>query len=155
MQHISGITILFLCTSLNCLTAAEDDKAGEELLGTERYENFEKPAACGSCHVDFFMQWQQAMMSQAYTHHWDEIEYFKLAVPTRKRTPKSLGLRRVAMVAMPRWPLSRVMFRRHVRKKNRAPTRACHVMCVILSPVSKATILSFLELKQNALDIAH
>jgi hypothetical protein len=28
------------------------------------------------------------MMSQSYTHHWDEIEYFKLAVPHAERDPK-------------------------------------------------------------------
>jgi hypothetical protein len=28
------------------------------------------------------------MMSQAYTHHWDEIEYFKLAVPHAEIEPK-------------------------------------------------------------------
>lgn len=51
-------------------------------LGDFKYEDFETPQYCGtSCHTDFYQQWKQAMMSQAYTHHWDEIEYFKLAVP--------------------------------------------------------------------------
>lgn len=51
-------------------------------LGTKKYDDFEKPEYCGtSCHTDFYQQWRQAMMSQAYTHHWDEIEYFKLAIP--------------------------------------------------------------------------
>ncbi|MCK7537336.1 MAG: hypothetical protein MZV63_43445 [Marinilabiliales bacterium] len=27
------------------------------------------------------------MMSQAYTHHWDEIEYFDLAVPHAEVNP--------------------------------------------------------------------
>lgn len=44
------------------------------------YKQFQKPAYCGSCHKLFYDQWQQAMMSKAYTHEWDEIEYFKLAV---------------------------------------------------------------------------
>lgn len=57
-------------------------KTSDEALGTRKYDDFQKPAFCGtSCHTDFYQQWQQAMMSQAYTHHWDEIEYFKLAVP--------------------------------------------------------------------------
>ncbi|MCB0732591.1 MAG: hypothetical protein KDC88_16325, partial [Ignavibacteriae bacterium] len=48
-----------------------------------------KPKFCGaSCHVDFYQQWTQAMMSQAYTHHWDEIEYFKLAVPHAEKDEK-------------------------------------------------------------------
>lgn len=55
---------------------------GDEALGTRKYADFDKPEVCGSsCHIDFYQQWKQAMMSQAYTHHWDEIEYFKLAVP--------------------------------------------------------------------------
>lgn len=57
-------------------------KTSDEALGTRKYDDFQKPAFCGtSCHNDFYQQWKQAMMSQAYTHHWDEIEYFKLAVP--------------------------------------------------------------------------
>lgn len=51
-------------------------------LGSRTYDDYDTPEFCGaSCHVDFYRQWKQAMMSQAYTHHWDEIEYFKLAVP--------------------------------------------------------------------------
>ena len=33
------------------------------------------------------------MMSQAYTHHWDEIEYFKLAVPHAEKDPKVAGVK--------------------------------------------------------------
>jgi nitrate/TMAO reductase-like tetraheme cytochrome c subunit len=39
------------------------------------------------------MQWQQAMMSQSYTHPWDEIEYFKLAVPHAEKDPKVAGVK--------------------------------------------------------------
>ncbi len=60
---------------------AQSIPAGGDALGTKKYADFEEPDVCASCHVDFFQQWTQAMMSQAYTHHWDEIEYFKLAVP--------------------------------------------------------------------------
>lgn len=44
------------------------------------YDDFQKPEYCKQCHTLFFQQWDQAMMSDAYDHHWDEIEYFKLAV---------------------------------------------------------------------------
>jgi nitrate/TMAO reductase-like tetraheme cytochrome c subunit len=54
--------------------------AGEAALGTRSYDDYERPAVCASCHDDIYQQWTQAMMSQAYTHHWDEIEYFELAV---------------------------------------------------------------------------
>lgn len=69
-------------------------KAGDAALGTIKYEAFETPEFCGaSCHVDFYQQWKQAMMSQAYTHHWDEIEYFKLAVPHAEKDPVVAGVK--------------------------------------------------------------
>jgi hypothetical protein len=78
------------------LSFAQDKvaKAGDEALGSRKYDDFEKPDFCGtSCHVDFYQQWTQAMMSQAYTHHWDEIEYFKLAVPHAEKDPKVAGVK--------------------------------------------------------------
>ncbi|OGU31962.1 MAG: hypothetical protein A2057_06205 [Ignavibacteria bacterium GWA2_35_9] len=69
-------------------------KVGDEALGTMKYEDFQAPKLCGtSCHVDFFQQWLQSMMSQAYTHHWDEIEYFKLAVPHAEKDPVVAGVK--------------------------------------------------------------
>ena len=62
--------------------------AGDERLGAYPYEKFEWPAACASCHVDIARQHEQAMMSQAYTHHWDEIEYFELALPHAEKDEK-------------------------------------------------------------------
>lgn len=62
--------------------AGADTGAEAADLGSRTYDDYDTPEFCGaSCHVDFYRQWTQAMMSQAYTHHWDEIEYFKLAVP--------------------------------------------------------------------------
>lgn len=60
---------------------AQNPKAGASALGTQKYSAFETPKSCGACHVDFYQQWTQSLMSQSYTHPWDEIEYFKLAVP--------------------------------------------------------------------------
>lgn len=60
----------------------------DEQIGSIPYDKFDKPQYCGtSCHTDIYRQWEQAMMSQAYTHHWDEIEYFELAVPHAKKDP--------------------------------------------------------------------
>jgi hypothetical protein len=71
-----------------------DIKVGDEALGTRKYKDFQKPLLCGaSCHVDIYQQWKQAMMSQAYTHHWDEIEYFKLAVPHAEKDEKVAGVK--------------------------------------------------------------
>jgi hypothetical protein len=57
--------------------------------GQLSYEDFKTPEFCGSaCHADFYQQWKQAMMSQSYIHHWDEIEYFGLAVPHAEKDDK-------------------------------------------------------------------
>lgn len=65
------------------------DIQSQTVLGSLKYDDFKKPEFCGtSCHTDFYQQWKQAMMSQAYTHEWDEIEYFKLAVPHAEKDPK-------------------------------------------------------------------
>jgi hypothetical protein len=69
-------------------------KVGDAALGTRKYEDFQPPKFCGtSCHTDFYQQWTQAMMSQAYTHHWDEIEYFKLAVPHAEKDSVVAGVK--------------------------------------------------------------
>lgn len=52
------------------------------------YDLFETPKRCASCHGEIYMEWRQAMMSQAYTHPWDEIEYFQLALPQAEKDPK-------------------------------------------------------------------
>ncbi|RPI71432.1 MAG: hypothetical protein EHM47_10225, partial [Ignavibacteriales bacterium] len=80
---IIAFSLLFFL-SVNAQT-----KAGANALGTRKYEDYKQPKFCGtSCHTDIYRQWQQAMMSQAYTHHWDEIEYFKLAVPHAEKDEK-------------------------------------------------------------------
>ena len=69
------------------------DKAGDEAHGIYEYDDFENPKTCRSCHTDIYYQWDQAMMSKAYTHHWDEIEYFKLAVPHAEKDEKVAGVK--------------------------------------------------------------
>jgi hypothetical protein len=87
-----NVAVLAGIVALAVLTAAfsgpQAPKPGSESLGRFKYDDFRVPKLCGaSCHVDFYQQWTQAMMSQAYTHHWDEIEYFKLAVPHAEKDP--------------------------------------------------------------------
>ncbi len=67
--------------------------AGDAALGTRSYDDYERPQVCASCHVDIYQQWTQAMMSQAYTHHWDEIEYFELAVPHAEKDEIVAGVK--------------------------------------------------------------
>ena len=90
MSHLITAVTLILAASA---AAQEAPKVGDDALGTHPYEAFERPAACASCHVDIARQHEQAMMSQAYTHHWDEIEYFELAVPHAGKDAKVAGVK--------------------------------------------------------------
>jgi len=91
MKLFNRILLLTLCL---IGIAFAQKKVSDDAVGTQKYEYFEKPEVCGtSCHVDFYQQWKQAMMSQAYTHHWDEIEYFKLAVPHAEKDTKVAGVK--------------------------------------------------------------
>jgi len=73
--------------------AAGAQKAGDAALGTQPYDRYERPEACATCHLDINRQHEQAMMSQAFVHHWDEIEYFELAVPHAEKEPKVAGVK--------------------------------------------------------------
>jgi len=68
-------------------------RASDDALGARRYQDYEQPRACAACHVDIARQHEQAMMSQSYTHAWDEIEYFELAVPHAARNPRVAGVK--------------------------------------------------------------
>ncbi|MBN1559521.1 hypothetical protein JW998_04685, partial [candidate division KSB1 bacterium] len=86
------LKFITLCTLvLTASLSAQQLLSGEAALGSQKYDRFEKPETCYSCHVDIYMQWQQSMMSQSYTHHWDEIEYFDLAVPHAEKVPSLKG----------------------------------------------------------------
>ncbi len=84
----SSRAFLTLFLLMPVMMQAQNARFGDALLGSGRYEDFERPKSCATCHIDFSRQYEQAMMSQAYTHSWDEIEYFKLAVPHGKKDPK-------------------------------------------------------------------
>lgn len=57
------------------------------------YDDYESPSVCVDCHPAIHTQWTQAMMSQSYTHAWDEIEYFKLAVPHAEKDSIVAGVK--------------------------------------------------------------
>ncbi|KAA3630984.1 MAG: hypothetical protein DWP97_14170 [Calditrichaeota bacterium] len=83
--RISFIRTLSLLSSIICIllfftisVIAGDSHTDKKYS----YDDWSTPEYCGSsCHVDIYQQWRQSMMSQSYTHHWDEIEYFNLAIP--------------------------------------------------------------------------
>jgi nitrate/TMAO reductase-like tetraheme cytochrome c subunit len=76
--------ILLLLTALSFRLIATQ----EDLKNKYSYKDFESSKKCRSCHPGLYEQWSQAMMSQAYTHHWDEIEYFDLAVAHARAKPE-------------------------------------------------------------------
>ena len=82
-----SVFLLVLALSFRVASLAEDEKQGKF-----RYRDFQKPEYCQQCHNQFYQQWSQSMMSQAYTHEWDEIEYFKLAVPHSEADPAMKGV---------------------------------------------------------------
>ncbi len=68
MKNLYGFLLLLLLSTV--VVSGQEKKPGEEALGSRKYTDYEKPESCGaSCHIDFYQQWKQAMMSQAYTHH--------------------------------------------------------------------------------------
>ena len=57
---VSLFQILLLCTVLVPPARSQSVKAGEEALGTRKYDEYQRPKYCGgSCRVDFFQQWSQ------------------------------------------------------------------------------------------------
>ena len=83
----------FFCTLLLGALTAESATVGDAAHGTRSYDDYEKPQVCSACHDDIYQQWTQSMMSQAYTHHWDEIEYFELAVPHAEKDEVVAGVK--------------------------------------------------------------
>ncbi|MFO7614054.1 MAG: multiheme c-type cytochrome [Bacteroidales bacterium] len=80
-------TGVFLACLLIFLAAFRPGGPGD-LKGAYRYKDFETAQKCRTCHVEFYEQWSQSMMAQAFTHHWDEIEYFDLAVAHAEKVPE-------------------------------------------------------------------
>ncbi len=62
-------------------------------MGTYKYNDFKKPNNCGMCHRDIYKQWKDTLMSKSYTHEWDQVEYFKLALPHSKKLEKVAGVK--------------------------------------------------------------
>ena len=115
------ISLVLLGVAPAILIAAQGP-SGDAALGTQPYEKFETDQVCAECHVDITRQHQQAMMSQSYMHHWDEIEYFELALPHAGRSSRrSPASRRAATAATRRSRSSPATSR---RKRPAEGTRA-------------------------------
>ena len=85
--------VVAVAASIAVLSGFSAKQAGEptDLKGKYPYKNFESAKKCKTCHPSIYEMWSQSMMSQAYTHHWDEIEYFDLAVAHAEAKPELKG----------------------------------------------------------------
>ncbi len=67
------------------------------LLGAEmgkfKYSDFKKPKNCGMCHKEIYREWKQSLMAKSFTHAWDDVEYFKLALPHAMKLKKVEGVK--------------------------------------------------------------
>jgi nitrate/TMAO reductase-like tetraheme cytochrome c subunit len=88
MKLAGTFAVIILLTV--CAAAA---LAAEPAAKVIPWDSFEKPTFCAGCHSDLARQHEQAMMSQAFTHPWDEIEYFELAMPHAAKEPKVAGVK--------------------------------------------------------------
>jgi len=67
--------------------------ADGSLEGKHPYDSFEAPEDCADCHSAIAREHEASMMSQSFTHHWDEIEYFRLALPHALKEEKVAGVK--------------------------------------------------------------
>lgn len=89
----TGAIALFSLLVLMVSSTPVFAQAGDAALGTRSYDDYETPGVCGECHIDIYRQWEQTMMSQSFTHKWDEVEYFKLALPHALKDEKVAGVK--------------------------------------------------------------
>ncbi len=81
--------VLFCSLSLLATGATAGDAAGQ---GSVPYDRFESDDVCAECHVDLAAQYARSLMSQSFTHAWDEAEYFRLALPHARKLAKVAGI---------------------------------------------------------------
>ncbi len=62
-------------------------------MGCCKYADFKKPKKCGMCHRQIYKEWKDTLMSKSYTHEWDQVEYFKLALPHSQKLEKVAGVK--------------------------------------------------------------
>ncbi len=62
-------------------------------MGKFKYRDFKKPEYCGRCHKQIYMEWKQSLMAKSFTHSWDDVEYFKLALPHAEKFAKVAGVK--------------------------------------------------------------
>jgi hypothetical protein len=87
------MTLSALMIAALALVASAAGPAGDAALGAYAYEDFEPNDVCGECHTGLTRQYEQSLMHMSFTHHWDEIEYFELALPHSIKVEKVAGVK--------------------------------------------------------------
>jgi nitrate/TMAO reductase-like tetraheme cytochrome c subunit len=82
------IPLLIILAALGSISLTIHEQQKEKYA----YKDFMTPEYCRQCHNLFYQQWDQAMMSKAYSHEWDEIEYFDLAVAHSENDTSMAGV---------------------------------------------------------------
>ncbi|WP_067619550.1 multiheme c-type cytochrome [Dissulfuribacter thermophilus] len=62
-------------------------------MGAFKETQFKTPESCSGCHKDIYQEWNESMMSKSFTHAWDEVEYFKLALPQSEQVKEVAGVK--------------------------------------------------------------
>jgi nitrate/TMAO reductase-like tetraheme cytochrome c subunit len=62
-------------------------------MGKFAYSDFKSPKKCKGCHKQIYNEWKHSLMAQSFTHEWDQVEYFKLALPHAKKFKKVSGVK--------------------------------------------------------------
>jgi hypothetical protein len=86
------LAVLILVTAA-LVFAASERPAGDAAQGAYSYDDFDSNDLCGECHTGITRQYEQSLMHQSFTHHWDEIEYFDLALPHSEKVEKVAGVK--------------------------------------------------------------
>ncbi len=76
-----------------CFVAGMPFIAWAAEMGSFSYHDFKKPSTCRGCHNTIYQEWNQSLMSQAYSHEWDQAEYFRLALPQAQKLKKVSGVK--------------------------------------------------------------
>lgn len=84
-----GVVLMFSFYAMLMFVASA---SGVE-MGKYPYDKFKEPQYCGACHRDIYQEWRQNLMSKSFTHEWDQVEYFKLALPHSRKLEKVAGVK--------------------------------------------------------------
>ncbi len=85
MSRNGLLSVLLLLALVLPLRAAE--------MGKFKYRDFKKPKRCGACHKQIYREWKESMMAKSFVHAWDDVEYFKLALPHAMKFKKVEGVK--------------------------------------------------------------